>query len=77
MRTKCKLSLTIERETYEALEKAARSANIPKSQIAQSAFDLWLKKENEALMAEGYEEMWKEDREFAALTFEAQREVLP
>ena len=76
MPTKCKLSLSINKHTYEAIEAAAQSCKMPKSQIAQMAFDLWLKKETETLMAKGYEEMWEEDREFAELTLEAQREIL-
>ena len=75
MRTKRKVSLTIDEETYEAIEKASRSHRIAKSQLAQEAFQLWLKNETEALMAKGYKEMAEEDEVFAALTFEAQREV--
>jgi hypothetical protein len=43
---------------------------------ALEAFRLWLRKETEALMAKGYEEMAEEDKAFADITFEAQREVL-
>ncbi|MCF8130899.1 MAG: ribbon-helix-helix domain-containing protein [Deltaproteobacteria bacterium] len=75
MRTKRKVSLTIDEETYEAIEKASKSLRIAKSQLAQEAFSLWLKKETEALMAKGYEEMAEEDKAFAELTFEAQMEV--
>ena len=75
MRTKRKVSLTIDEETYKAIEKASRTHRIAKSQLAQEAFRLWLKKETEALMAQGYEEMAEEDETFAALAFEAQREV--
>jgi hypothetical protein len=75
MRTKRKVSLTIDEETYNAIEKASRTRRIAKSQLAQEAFSLWLKKETEALMAKGYEEMAEEDEKFAALTFEAQREI--
>ena len=75
MRTKRKVSLTIDEETYNAIEKASRTRQIAKSRLAQEAFSLWLKKETEALMAKGYEEMAEEDEKFAALTFEAQREI--
>jgi len=75
MRTKRKVSLTIDEETYKAIEKASRTHRIAKSQLAQEAFRLWLKKETEALMAKGYEEMAEEDETFAELTFEAQREI--
>jgi hypothetical protein len=77
MRSKRKLSLTIDVETYEAIEEAARSRRMAKSQIAQRAFELWLKSETEAMMAKGYEEMAEEDAESAEMFFEAQREVLP
>ena len=76
MRTKRKISLTIDEETYNAIEKASRTRRIAKSQLAQEALCLWLKKETEALMAKGYEEMAEEDEKLAALTFEAQREIL-
>ena len=76
MRTKRKVSLTIDEEIYAAIDKAAKSLNLAKSQLAQEAFSLWLKKQTEALMAKGYEEMAEEDKAFADLTFEAQREIL-
>jgi hypothetical protein len=37
---------------------------------------LWLRKETEAKMAEGYEAMQEAHRAVADLTFEAQREIL-
>jgi len=76
MRTKRKVSLTIDGELYAAIEKASETLNMAKSQLAQEAFSLWLKRETDALMAKGYEEMAKEDKAFADITFEAQREVL-
>jgi len=75
MRTKKKVSLTIDEEVYDAMERASESQNIAKSQIAEDALRLWLKKETEALMAKGYEEMAEEDEKMAAITFEAQKEV--
>ena len=76
MRTKKKVSLTIDEDIYMAIEKASKTYRIAKSQLAQEAFRLWLKKETEALMAKGYEEMGEEDKEMAEFTLEAQREVL-
>jgi len=76
MRTKRKVSLTIDEELFEAIEKASKTYNKAKSQLAQEAFRLWLKRETEALMAEGYEEMAEEDRELANITFDAQKEIL-
>ena len=76
MRTKKKVSLTIDEGLYIDIEKASKAFNMAKSQLAQEAFRLWLRKETEALMAKGYEEMAEEDKAFADITFEAQREVL-
>ncbi len=76
MRTKKKVSLTIDEDIYDAIETASKTHQIAKSQLAQEAFRLWLKKETEALMAKGYEEMAEEDKATAELTFDAQREIL-
>lgn len=76
MRTKRKVSLTIDEDVYAALDEASKTYRIAKSQLAQDAFKLWLKKETEDLMARGYEEMSEEDAAMAELTFEAQKETL-
>ena len=76
MRTKKKVSFTIDEEIYAAIDKASKALNLAKSQLAQEALSLWLKKETEAIMAKGYEEMADEDEAFADVTFEAQREIL-
>ena len=76
MRTKRKISLTIDEDIYSVIESLSKNHKIAKSQIAQDAFRLWIRKETETLMAKGYEEMFEEDKGLAELTFEAQREVL-
>ena len=76
MRTKRKISLTIDEDLYAAIEKASTTLNLAKSRLAQEAFKLWLKKETEDLMAKGYEEMAEEDNTFADVTFEAQKEIV-
>jgi len=76
MRSKRKVSLTIDESLYADIEKAAKTLKMAKSQLAQQAFRLWLKEETEALMAKGYEEMGEEANAFADLTFQAQREIL-
>ena len=76
MITKRKVSLTIDEEIYAAIDKASKTLNLAKSQLAQEAFSLWLKKQTESLMAKGYDEMAEEDKAFADVTFEAQREIL-
>jgi len=76
MRTKRKVSLTLDEDLCVDIEKAAKTFNMAKSQLAQEAFRLWLKNETEALMAKGYEEMAKEEKAFADLNFQSQREIL-
>ena len=74
---KKKLSITIDEETSIAIDKASKAYHVPKSQLAREAFKIWLKKQTQELMAKGYEEMAKEDKESTELFFEAQREILP
>lgn len=76
MRTKKKMSVTIDAEIFEAIEEAAESCNMAKSQLAQEAFRLWFKKRTEESMAAGYVEMAREDREFADAALDAQKEIL-
>ena len=76
MRTKKKISVTIDAELFEAIEDATKTCNIAKSQLAQEALRLWFKKRTEEYMAAGYVEMAREDREFADTTFDAQKEIL-
>lgn len=76
MRTKRKISLTIDEDLYEAIEKASTELNLAKSRLAQEAIRLWLNKETEDLMAKGYEEMAEEDKAFADIVFETQKETL-
>ena len=74
MRTKTKVSFTIDEDIYAAIDKASKTLNLAKSQLAQEAFSLWLKTQTESLMAKGYDEMAEEDKAFSDVTFEAQRE---
>ncbi len=76
MRTKKKMSVTIDAEIFEDIEKAAKTRNIAKSQLAQEAFRLWFKKKTEESMAAGYVDMAEEDREFADTALDAQKEIL-
>jgi hypothetical protein len=66
----------LDEEVYDAIERASEAQNMAKSQVAEDALRLWLKKETEALMAKGYEDIAEEDEEMAAIAFEAQRETL-
>jgi len=76
MRTKRKLSVTVDEDILQAVEKASKAYNMAKSQLAQEAFKLWLKNRTQDQMAKGYEEMAKEDEAFAELAIQAQREIV-
>lgn len=76
MRTKRKLSITVDYKLLEEIEKASKVHHFSKSRLTEEALKLWFKKNTEELMARGYKEMAKEDQEFAELALEAQREVI-
>lgn len=76
MITKTKVGFTIDEDIYAAIDKASKTLNLAKSQLAQEAFGLWLKKQTESLMAKGYDEMAEEDKALADVTFEPQKEIL-
>jgi len=44
MRSKRKVSLTLDEDLCADIEKAAKTFNMAKSQLAQKAFRLWLKR---------------------------------
>jgi len=75
MRTKKKISLTIDASLYKDFENATKTYNKSKSQLVQEALESWLQKATEKSMAEGYQNMAEEDASFADLTLDAQREL--
>jgi metal-responsive CopG/Arc/MetJ family transcriptional regulator len=76
MRTKRKLSITVDYKLLEEITKTSKIHQISKSKLTEEALKLWLKKNKEELMAKGYKEMVKEDQKYAELALEAQREVI-
>jgi hypothetical protein len=76
MRTKRKLSITIDYKLFGEMKKTSKIHHFSKSRLTEEALKLWFKKNTEELMARGYKEMVKEDQELAELTLEAQREVI-
>ena len=76
MRTKRKLSITVDYKLLEEIEKTSKAHRFSKSRLTEEALKLWFKKNTEELMARGYKEMAKEDQELAELALEAQREVI-
>ena len=75
MQTKKKITITIDEELAEDVDRATKRLKMARSHLAQEALSLWITKQTEVLMAKGYREMAKEDREFIELTIEAQKEV--
>jgi rRNA-processing protein FCF1 len=73
---KRKISVTVDETVVREIEKASEKNRIPKSHIAQKAFELWLKQEMERKMAEGYQEMAEEDLDMAEKALAAQKEIL-
>jgi len=76
MRTKRKLSITIDNKILEKIENISKVHNLSKSRLTEEALKLWFKKNTEELMARGYKEMAEEDQEFTELALEAQKEAL-
>ena len=76
MRTKRKLSITVDYKLLEEIEKTSKVLHFSKSRLTEEALKLWFKKNTEELMSKGYKEMAKEDQEFVELALEAQREVI-
>ncbi len=76
MRTKRKLSITIDNKMLEKIENISKVHNLSKSRLTEEALKLWFKKNTEELMARGYQEMAEEDQEFTELDLEAQKEAL-
>ena len=76
MKTKKKISVTIDEGVCKAVDQASRHFQVARSQLAQEAFTLWLRKKAESLMAQGYREMAREDEETAERSLAAQKEVL-
>jgi metal-responsive CopG/Arc/MetJ family transcriptional regulator len=76
MRTKRKLSITIDNKMLEKIENISKVHNLSKSRLTEEALKLWFKKNTEELMARGYQEMAEEDQEFTELALEAQKEAL-
>jgi metal-responsive CopG/Arc/MetJ family transcriptional regulator len=75
MQAKKKITVTIDEEIYNAVEQAASKYKMPRSHLAQEALSLWLKKETEGFMTQGYQEMAEEDRQFSEMALESQKEV--
>ena len=75
MKTKKKVTITIDENLYYAVNQASRRFKIARSRLAQEAISLWLRKKAEESMEEGYKIMAEEDRLISDLTIHAQKEI--
>ena len=73
---KVKVTLSLDEDLVETLEKISRQRKKPRSRVVQEALRLWQKEELQERLAEGYRAMAEEDRETAERRLPAFREIL-
>ena len=73
---KVKVTLSLDEDLVEVLEKVSRQRKKPRSRVVQEALRLWQRRELQEKLAEGYRAMAEEDRETAERHVPAFREIL-
>jgi len=73
---KVKVTLSLDEDLVEALDRIGRQSKKPRSRVVQEALGLWRRKELQDKLAEGYRAMAEEDRETAERGLAAFREIL-
>ena len=73
---KVKVTLSLDEDLVETLEKISRQRKKPRSRVVQEALRLWQRRELQEKLAEGYRAMAEEDRETAERHVPAFREIL-
>lgn len=76
MAHKVKVTLSLDEDLVEELEKVSRQRKKPRSRVVQEALRLWQRREVEEKLAEGYRAMAEEDREAAERHVAAFREII-
>ncbi|MBI4610934.1 MAG: ribbon-helix-helix protein, CopG family [Candidatus Rokubacteria bacterium] len=76
MAPKVKVTLSLDGDLVQTLDKISRQSKRPRSQVVQEALRLWRRKELQEKLAEGYRAMAEEDREAAERGIAAFREIL-
>ena len=76
MERKTRMSITVEPALKAAAEEIARENNTTPSGIISQYLGELTRKRTMALMEEGYKAMAKENKDFAKMTFELQRQVV-
>ena len=73
---KVKVTLSLDEDLVEVLEKVSRQRKKPRSRVVQEALRLWQRRELQEKLAEGYRAMVEEDRETAERRLPGFRELL-
>ncbi len=76
MAQKVKVTLSLDEDLVQTLDKISRQSKKPRSRVVQEALRLWRRKELHDKLAEGYRAMAGEDRETAERHLAAFREIL-
>ncbi len=76
MAQKVKLTLSLDEDLVETLDKISRQSKKSRSRVVQEALRAWRRKELQEKLAEGYREMADEDREMSERHLPAFREIL-
>ena len=76
MAHKVKVTLSLDEDLVETLEKISRQRKKPRSRVVQEALRLWQRGELQEKLAEGYRAMAEEDRETAERHVPAFTEIL-
>lgn len=76
MAHKVKVTLSLDEDLVEAIEKISRQRKKPRSRVVQEALRLWQRRELQEKLAAGYRAMAEEDRETAERHVSAFREIL-
>jgi len=76
MAQKVKLTLSLDADLVDALDRVSRQSKKPRSRVVQEALRLWRRKELQEKLAEGYRTMAEEDLETAERNLPAFKETL-
>lgn len=76
MAQKVKLTLSLDEDLVQTLDKISRESKKPRSRVVQEALRAWRRRELHEKLAQGYREMAEEDRKAAERHLPAFREIL-
>lgn len=76
MAHKLKVTLSLDQDLVETLERISRQTKKPRSRVVQEALRAWRRKELQEKLAQGYREMANENLETAEQGLSAFKETL-